>query len=86
MSTIKGIQAHWKHFYLEVLAMVKQLGLPTCFITLTCADFHWNELISMIAKLNRKNLLEEDIKNMGFFQYGNYLNINPILLVCHSQH
>ena len=32
MSSIKGTPAYWKRFLLEVLAMVKQLGLPT-FLT-----------------------------------------------------
>ena len=37
MSTIKGTPAYWKKFLYEVLAMVKQLGLPTFFMTLSCA-------------------------------------------------
>ena len=31
MDTIKGTPAYWKRFLFEVLAMVKQLGLPTFF-------------------------------------------------------
>ena len=31
MNTIKGTPAYWKRFLLEVLAMVKQLGIPTFF-------------------------------------------------------
>jgi len=38
MNTLKGTPACWKRFLFEVLAMVKQLGLPTCFMTLSCAD------------------------------------------------
>ena len=48
----------------EVLAMVKQLGLPTFFMTLSCADLRWNKLISVTAKLNGENLEEDDIDNM----------------------
>ena len=51
MATIKGTPAYWKHFLLEVVAMVKELGLTTFFVT-SCADLHLNELISIIAKLN----------------------------------
>ena len=29
MNTIKGIPVYWKRFKSEVLAMVKQLGIPT---------------------------------------------------------
>ena len=31
MNAIKGTPAYWKRFLLEVLAMVKQLGVPTFF-------------------------------------------------------
>ena len=31
--------------------MVKQLRIPTYFMTLTCPDLHWNELVLMIRKL-----------------------------------
>ena len=53
--------------FLQVLAMVMHLGLPTFFMTLICADFHWNELISIIAKLNGEKMVEEGIYNVEFF-------------------
>ena len=38
MSSIKGTPAYWEKFLFEVLAMVKQLGILTFFMTLSCAD------------------------------------------------
>ena len=64
VNTIKGTPAYWKRFLYKVLAMVKQLGIPTFFMTLSCADLHWNELISIIVKLNVENLQEKSINNM----------------------
>ena len=49
MNPIKGTPAYWKRFPLEVLVMIKQLGLPTYFMTLSCADLRWNELVSIIS-------------------------------------
>ena len=51
MRSVKGTPAYWKTFLHDVLAMVKQLGLPTFFMTLSCADLKWIELIKIIAKL-----------------------------------
>ena len=34
MSSIKGTPSYWKKIKAEVLAMVKQLGVPTFFLTL----------------------------------------------------
>ena len=38
MSSVKGTPAYWKQFLRDVLAMVKQLGIPTYFLTLSSAD------------------------------------------------
>ena len=62
MSSIKGTPAYWKTFLAEVLAMAKQLGLPTFFMTLSCADLRWNELISIILKLNGQDNLIKTLK------------------------
>ena len=56
MNSVKGTPAYWKKFLFEVLAMVKQLGLPTFFMTLSCADLRWNELITIISKLKGEDL------------------------------
>ena len=61
MSTIKGTPAYWKKNLFEVLAMIKHLGLPTYFMTLSCADLRrWNEFPSIISKIKGQNLLEEE--------------------------
>ena len=86
MNSIKGTPGYWKKFLFEVLAMVKQLGLPTFFMTLSCANLRWNELISIIAKLKGENLSEEDINKLSYFERCRYLNLNPVLLSRHFQY
>ena len=34
----------------EVVAMVKQLGIPTWFMMLSCADLRWPELFKSLLK------------------------------------
>ena len=86
MNAIKGTPAYWKKFLHEVLAMVKQLGIPTFFLTLSCADLRWNELISIISKLNGLNISEEDIDQMSYHERCDTLNKNPVLVVRHFQY
>ena len=86
MNCIKGTPAYWKKFLYEVLAMVKQLGVPTFFLTLSCADLRWDELISIISKLNNLNLTESDITNLSYLKRCNLLNSNPILVARHFQY
>ena len=47
MSKIRGTPAYWKRFQSETLAMVKQLGCPSFFSTLSCADLKWNDLVKL---------------------------------------
>ena len=36
----------------DIFAMIRQLSLPTWFITLSAADTRWTDLLKMLAKLN----------------------------------
>ena len=38
MISVKATPANWKQFLYDALAMVKQLGIPTYFLTLSCAE------------------------------------------------
>ena len=39
MNSIKGTPAYWKKFLFDLLAMVRQLGMPTFSMTLSSTDF-----------------------------------------------
>ena len=87
MNAIKGSPQFWKRFLLEVMAMVKQLGPPTFFLTLSCADLRWNELIKIISKLkNGREMSDEEVNNLSYFERCELLNSNPVLLARHFQY
>ena len=62
--------------------MVKQLGLPTYFLTLSCADLRWNELVIIIGKLNNIDVSGD----LDYFTRCNILNQNPVLTAKHFQY
>ena len=80
MTDIKGTPAYWKNFLHEVLSMVKQLGPPTFFLTLSCADLRWNELVRIISRLKGHNISEEEISNLTYHERCELLNSNPVLI------
>ena len=41
LRQIPGTPPYWQKFMYEVIAMVKQLGIPTWFMTLSCADLRY---------------------------------------------
>ena len=46
--------------------MIKQLGCPTFFLTLSCEDLKWKELPEIISKLNKLNV-NEYLESTNYF-------------------
>ena len=65
--------------------MVKQLGCPTFFLTLSCADLRWNKLVEIISKLNSLGPAKENVEGLNYFERLNILNSNAVLLARHFQ-
>ena len=66
MRNIPGSPAYWKKFMYEVVAMVKQLGIPTWFMTLSCADLRWNETFQIIGKTINITITDEELDHLPF--------------------
>ena len=86
MSLVKGTPAYWKQFSYDVLAVVKQLGVPTYFLTLSCAELRWKELPYIINKLNNLGFSDEKLKNLSYQERCNLLNNKPVFAARHFQY
>ena len=84
ISSVKGTPAYWKQFLCDVLAMVKQLGIPTYFMTLPYADLRWENLLHIINKLNNLGLIDVELGNLSY--RCNLLSNNPVLVARHFQY
>jgi len=78
MSNVRGSPAYWQRVFYDVLAMVRQLGCPTWFMSLSAADLHWPELITLIANERGRQLSEEDVKNLSWEEKCDILRQNPV--------
>lgn len=58
-SNLRGTKAYWHTRANELRDMVEQLGLPTIFLTLSCADGHWNDLYKLLSPDKEVSLLTE---------------------------
>jgi len=65
MKNVRGLPPYWQKVFYDVLAMVRQLGCPTWFISLSAADHHWPELLRLLASKRGKPLTDEDIKQLS---------------------
>jgi hypothetical protein len=56
MKTMRDTAAYWKDVLFNLLPMLKNLGCPTLFMTLSANDYHWAELAKTL-KVPVNNLL-----------------------------
>ena len=86
LRQIPGTPPYWQKFMFEVIAMVKQLGIPTWFMTLSCADLRWPELFQIIGKIQGLNLTDEVIEGLSYNERCSMLNSNPVVVAKHFQY
>ena len=58
MSSVKRTLAYWKQFLFPKLAMIKQLGIPTYFLTVSCAVLRTLSHQELCILLNNNPVLE----------------------------
>lgn len=86
LRQIPGTPPYWQKFMYEVVAMVKQLGIPTWFMTLSCADLRWPELFQIIGKSQGFNLTDKEIDALTYDERCLMLNLNPVIVAKHFQY
>ena len=86
LRQIPGTPPYWQKFMYEVIAMVKQLGIPTWFMRLSCADLRWPELFQIVARTQGKNLTEDQVNALSYVERCQMLNANPVVVAKHFQH
>jgi biopolymer transport protein ExbD len=63
--------------------MVRQLGNPTFFVTLTSADMLWPDMIQVIARQFGENFTDEQVREMSSSERLQWLRRNPVTAARH---
>ena len=64
----------------EIFAMIRQLGLPTWFISLSAADTRWGSLLSTLARfVDGAHLTEEEASNLDWKEKCRLINSDPVI-------
>ena len=66
--------------------MVAQLGCPTWFMTLSCADLRWNKLFEIITKTRGISISTKEIDELSYDDCCKMLNLNPVVVAKHFQY
>ena len=65
-TNIRGTPQYFKQMQLDMLAKLRQLGPYTFFITGSAAEFHWPEVIQIVAKQYGETLTQDQVKQMDW--------------------
>lgn len=86
LRQIPDTPPYWQKFMYVIVAMVKQLGIPTWFMTLSCADLRWPELFQIIAKTEGKKMTSAQVDALSYIDRCNMVNTNSVIVAKHFQH
>lgn len=71
--------AYWQDKQKTLMAMIRQLGIPTLFITLSAAEVKWKELIVILKQvLDSTTISEEEAEEMTLESKAELIRKDPI--------
>ena len=63
----------------DIFAMIRQLSLPTWFMSLSAADTRWTDLLKMLAKLNNEvDYSDKDIEGLTWQEKTRLVQKDPV--------
>ena len=79
MKQIRGTPAFWEKSKRDLFAMMRQLGIPTFFVTFSAADRRWKDIDNAIlVSQGKPPMTEEQHKNMTWEQHCEIIMSNPV--------
>ena len=70
LNKVRGSPPYWEKTTKDLFAMLRQLGIPTFFLTLSAADRKWTEFIEAICIQNKRDIPHE-LDYQSFYQLMN---------------
>jgi len=66
LKNVRGSPPYYQRTFYELLAMIRQLGTPTWFFTLSAADMKWPNMIQIIARQYGVSYTDEEVKATSY--------------------
>ena len=77
----------WEKKMRDLMAMIRQLGVPTFFLTLSAAETRWNELICILEKISSgKDITEEMARDMKIDDKYRLIKNDPVTCAQYFDH
>ena len=65
-KSLRGTSMYYEESKKNLMSLLRQNGCPTIFLTLSCAEFDWPQLLKEIAEtVYRRPFTEDQIRNLN---------------------
>lgn len=85
LTNVTGTPPYWEQQKKNVLAMVRQFGPFTLFITLTAAETHWKDLLKILKKAV-DNVDNADVSDLEFEEKARLIREDPVTCARYFDH
>ena len=87
-KTIRNSPQYWEQQKKDVFAMIRQLGIPTLFLSFSANDLHWSELIVTLGKLVDKKDYTDAVAtdSLSWETRSRLVQSDPVTCVRHFDH
>ena len=85
LTNITGSPAYWEQQKKNVMAMVRQLGVFTLFVTLSAAETQWKELLQILKK-TVDNEDDADVSDLSFEEKARLIRNDPVTCALYFEH
>nr|KAG5686477.1 hypothetical protein BaRGS_030059 [Batillaria attramentaria] len=87
LKSVRGSPPFWELKKKELLAMVRQLGCPTFFFTLSAAETKWPELLVILGKvLRQSDMTKDEATALSFQEKTALLREDPVTCARYFDH
>ena len=87
LRTLRGSPPYWENTKKDLYAMIRQLGLPTWFCSLSAAETKWIPLLKVLGKLLKDvTYTDEDIENMSWIEKSELIKKDPVTCARYFDH
>jgi hypothetical protein len=87
LRKLRGSPAYWESAKKDLFAMIRQLGIPTWFCSLSAAETRWTDLLRILGKLvKNEELSDEQINKLSWTEKCELVKADPVTCTRYFQH
>ena len=85
-KSVRGTSMYYEQAKKNLMAIIRQNGCPALFLTLSCAEYDWQELLHEIVEtVERRKVSQEYIKNLTTKEKNRLISENVVQTTLHFQ-